>query len=89
MAGASGLRDLCDLYGVSDPGEREHLAVLAREGKGRAWWQFDLPYATYVGLEAEAISISDYGAGVFPGSCRRLTTPASSMRRSSRPFHRT
>jgi transcriptional regulator with XRE-family HTH domain len=68
------VRDLCDLYGVTDPAQREHLMRLAREGRGQAWWQpFNLPYATYVGLEAEAVSISDYEPTVFPGLVR---TPA-------------
>ncbi len=68
------IRDLCDLYQVQDPKQRSYLAALAREGVRRAWWQpYDLPYATYVGLEAEAISISDFEPGVFPGL---LQTPA-------------
>ena len=42
--------------------------TLAREGKQRAWWQkFDLPYATYVGLEAEATSISDFNSDLVTG----------------------
>jgi transcriptional regulator with XRE-family HTH domain len=64
------IRDLCELYGVNDQGERERLAGLAQEGKVPGWWQpFDLDplYATFVGLESEALSISEYGAGVFPG----------------------
>lgn len=62
------IRDLCDLYRVTDPAQREHLAALAREGRGQAWWQpYDLPYATYVGLEAAATRISDFEPGVFPG----------------------
>jgi transcriptional regulator with XRE-family HTH domain len=62
------IRDLCDLYGVTDPTRREHLDALAREGRGQAWWQpYDLPYATYVGLEAEATSICDFEPGVVPG----------------------
>ena len=66
-ASARDIRDLCDLYRV-DPAQREHLTELARETKAQAWWQpYDLPYATYVGLEAEAICISDYEPGVFPG----------------------
>lgn len=66
-ASARDVRDLCDLYQV-DEGQRKHLAQLAKEGKQRAWWQpLDLPYSTYVGLEAEATSISDYGIGVIPG----------------------
>jgi transcriptional regulator with XRE-family HTH domain len=61
------IRDLCDLYGVQGS-EREYLGALAREGGRRAWWQpYDLPYATYVGLEAEAVSIRDFEPGVFPG----------------------
>jgi transcriptional regulator with XRE-family HTH domain len=61
------IRDLCNLYGVTDAGQRDHLATLAREGKEQAWWQpYDLPYATYVGLEAEATSISDFDS-VIPG----------------------
>src|SRR5262249_38135923 len=55
-----------DLYQV-DPAQREHLTELARESKAQAWWQpYGLPYATYVGLEAEVTCLSDYGSGVFP-----------------------
>jgi transcriptional regulator with XRE-family HTH domain len=62
------IRDLCIVYGITDPAERDRLMALAREGKQRAWWQqFDLPYATYVGLEAEATSISQYESDVVPG----------------------
>ena len=69
-AGASqrDIRDLCDLYQVTDPAERQRLMTLAREGKQRGWWQdYALPYATYVGLEAEAASISDYNSDVVTG----------------------
>ena len=62
------IRDLCIVYGIIDPAERERLTALAREGKQRAWWQQSgLPYATYVGLEAEAASISEYNSDVVPG----------------------
>jgi transcriptional regulator with XRE-family HTH domain len=62
------VRDLCQIYHVDDPVQREHLMTLSQEGRGQAWWQpFNLPYATYVGLEAEATSISDFEPGVFPG----------------------
>jgi len=61
------IRDLCNLYGVTDPARRDHLATLAREGKQQAWWQpYDLPYAAYVGLEADATSINDFDS-VIPG----------------------
>jgi hypothetical protein len=62
------IRDLCIVYGITDTAERERLADLAREGKQRAWWQqYDLPYATYIGLETEATSISDYSSDIVPG----------------------
>ena len=62
------IRDLCIVYGITDAAERDRLMALAREGKQRAWWQqYDLPYATYVGLEAEAVSIRDYYPDIVPG----------------------
>jgi hypothetical protein len=62
------IRDLCIVYGITDTIERERLMTLAREGKQRAWWQqFDLPYATYIGLEAEATSIRGYNPDIVPG----------------------
>ncbi len=62
------VRDLCELYGITEPAERARLMNLAREGKQRGWWQdFDLPYATFVGLEAEAASISVYHSATVPG----------------------
>jgi transcriptional regulator with XRE-family HTH domain len=61
------IRDLCNLYAV-DEGNRRLLTDLAAEGKQRAWWQaFDLPYSVYVGLEADAATIRDFGLGVVPG----------------------
>jgi transcriptional regulator with XRE-family HTH domain len=72
-ANAADIRTLCDLYEVQG-GQRQHFIELAREGKQRAWWQpLGLPYATYIGLETEATSISDYGLGIMPGL---LQTPA-------------
>ena len=62
------IRDLCDLYQVADPAERQRLMALAREGKQRGWWQeYALPYATYVGLEADAASISEYNSDLVAG----------------------
>jgi transcriptional regulator with XRE-family HTH domain len=58
---------LCDLYEVDDE-QRTRLGELAAEGKQRVWWQsLNLPYGDYIGLEAEAESISDYGLAVVPG----------------------
>jgi len=62
------VRDLCNFYSVTDEVERERLMRLAREGKEQGWWQpYDLPYSTYVGLEAEARLIRDYQSSVVPG----------------------
>jgi transcriptional regulator with XRE-family HTH domain len=62
------IRDLCIVYGITDAAERERLMELAREGKQRAWWQkLDLPYATYIGLEAEAVFIRDYNSDIISG----------------------
>jgi transcriptional regulator with XRE-family HTH domain len=60
------VRDLCEIYGV-DPVDASRLATLVRESKQPSWWQsYDLPYATFVGLEAAATSILDYESGLVP-----------------------
>jgi transcriptional regulator with XRE-family HTH domain len=63
------VRDLCDLYGITDQAERNRMMTLAREGKQDAWWRhFDLGYsADYIGLEAEAVTISNFQSSVVPG----------------------
>lgn len=62
------IRDLCDLYGVADEAERDHLRQLAREGKQQGWWQsYDLDFGTYVGLEADAVATKYYQSTILPG----------------------
>ena len=62
------IRDLCVVYEINDTAQRERLTELAREGKQRAWWQpYDLRYSTYIDLEAEAASISNYETDFVPG----------------------
>jgi transcriptional regulator with XRE-family HTH domain len=63
------IRDLCDLYDVTDQAERDRLISLAREGKQTGWWQgYALDYfATYVGLEAAAVKIRYYQSAIVPG----------------------
>lgn len=63
------IRDLCELYEVTDQAERERMTRLSHEGKQQGWWQgYDLDYfATYVGLEAEAIVIKYYQSSIVPG----------------------
>jgi transcriptional regulator with XRE-family HTH domain len=66
-AGKDDITRLCDLYQASDE-QRSRVGELAVEGKRRAWWQsLNLPYGDYIGLEAEAESISDYGLALVPG----------------------
>ena len=80
------IRDLCDLYVVTDTAEREHLMSLAREGKQTGWWQdYDLDYfATYVGLEAAAIEIKSYQSAIVPGLLQTQSY-ARAMHRASVP----
>jgi len=62
------VRDLCDLYGVTTKAERDRMMKLAEEGKQQGWWQsYELGYATYVGLEAEAAAISAFQSSVVHG----------------------
>jgi transcriptional regulator with XRE-family HTH domain len=62
------IRDLCNLYGVTGQAERDRMMKLSHEGKQQGWWQsYDLPYSTYVGLEAEAVAIRDFQSSVVPG----------------------
>jgi transcriptional regulator with XRE-family HTH domain len=62
------IRDLCNLYGVTDQAERDRMMTLAREGKRQGWWQsYDLEFGIYVGLEAEAVVISGFQSSVVPG----------------------
>jgi transcriptional regulator with XRE-family HTH domain len=62
------LGKLLDLYGVTDEARRDELATLLREAKRKGWWQIysDIPYSTYIGLEAEAVSMLTYQV-VIPG----------------------
>jgi transcriptional regulator with XRE-family HTH domain len=62
------VRDLCLLYGVPKA-QRDHMAMLATQGRQQGWWQgFDLDYfGTYVGLEAEATRLRYYQSAAVPG----------------------
>ena len=63
------VRDLCEVYGVSDPAMIEGLMTMARESRQRGWWHAfgDVPYSVYIGLEAEAVSIRTYESLFIPG----------------------
>ena len=62
------VRDLCELYGVTETAQRDHLMALARASKQPGWWQeYALPFGTYVGLETDAASISEYDSDLVSG----------------------
>jgi transcriptional regulator with XRE-family HTH domain len=67
-ATARDIRDLCDLYGVTEKALRDRMTQLAVEGKQPGWWQpYELDFATYVGLETAAVSLSYYMSSIVPG----------------------
>jgi transcriptional regulator with XRE-family HTH domain len=67
-ATARDVRDLSNLYEVTDQAERDRMMTLAREGKGPARWQrYELAYATYAELEEEALAISAFQSSVVHG----------------------
>ncbi len=69
---ARDLADLLSLYHVEDSAVRSQLEALAREGKRRGWWSryadtVSVPYATYIGFEADAAMLLSYEATVVNG----------------------
>ncbi|MEW1829399.1 helix-turn-helix transcriptional regulator [Streptomyces sp. NPDC088196] len=65
---AADVAQLVELYGVKDQARKDELAVLVREANRKGWWQLysDIPYSTYIGLEAEATTLLTY-QHVIPG----------------------
>ncbi|MFC3999670.1 helix-turn-helix domain-containing protein [Nocardiopsis sediminis] len=66
------VRDLLELYGVSDPGLRQTLVMLARESRRRGWWHVYgdvMPerFEVYLGLEPEASTLRFYQSQIVPG----------------------
>ena len=62
------VRDLCDLYAVTDEARRERMMTLAREGKRPARWQrYELAYTAYAELEEAALAISAFQSSVVHG----------------------
>lgn len=66
------LSSMLEIYGVNDPGQRQILMDMAREGHRKGWWAvWDgvLPtgFGIYVGLEAEASSLRVYESQVVHG----------------------
>jgi transcriptional regulator with XRE-family HTH domain len=65
------LGQMLDLYGVTDPDQRRHLADLAREGQRKHWWTGHddlIPAATaqYLAAETAACGLRCYSANLIP-----------------------
>ena len=64
------VRDLLEIYGITDEATRESLVQLAREARRRGWWTRYtdvLGSGTYVGLETEAAGLHTYESMFIPG----------------------
>ena len=66
------LNAMLEMYGVNDPGQRQILVDMAREGHRKGWWSvYDdvLPtgFGIYVGLEVEAVGLRSYEDQVVHG----------------------
>lgn len=78
---------LLDIYGVTDPAERNGYAELVKEASRKGWWatyENVLGTGQLIGLEAEAASIRSYQSMTIPGllqteSYARAIAVASSM----------
>jgi transcriptional regulator with XRE-family HTH domain len=82
------VRDLCQIYGVTDQAEADGLMALARQAREPGWWtQYDdLRLDPYIGLEQEAVAItsfsmyyvppllqtSDYARAIIKGIARKM-----------------
>jgi len=84
-ATARDIRDLCDLYGVTDKALRDRMTTLAAEGKQPGWWQsYELDFATYVGLEQAAVTLCYYQSTIVPGLLQTMNY-AQAMHKGSLP----
>lgn len=66
------LRQLLNLYGVTEPERRTQLEEWAQAGQKRGWWSgfadaIPESYALFIGLEAEATHQFNYTNSVVPG----------------------
>lgn len=62
------VRDMLELYGVSDE-QRDELLQVARDARKKGWWHAysDVPRSAYVGFESAAERISSYETTLVPG----------------------
>ena len=66
------IADLLNLYGITDPAEREQLLTLASQANQQGWWhryQDVLPnwFQSYIGLEESAETIRSFDTQFVPG----------------------
>jgi hypothetical protein len=69
------VRDLCAIYGVTDPQVIASLMAMAKESGQQGWWHAygDIPQSVYIGLETDATSLHTYEPMTIPAL---LQTPA-------------
>ncbi|MDG9719774.1 helix-turn-helix transcriptional regulator [Streptomyces sp. DH24] len=69
------VRDLCRIYGVTDPQVIDSLMQMARESGQPGWWHAygDIPQSVYIALETDATSLHTYESMAIPAL---LQTPA-------------
>lgn len=71
VPGARDVRDLLQLYGVTEDAEAAELTGLVAGAKEAAWWEsyseVDDQYATFIGLELAATRMQQAEAVVMPG----------------------
>lgn len=68
------VRELLDIYGITDPEDIKRWVDMAREARARGWWQHgdvstNLPsfFVNFLGLEAGASAEYDYRGGLVTG----------------------
>lgn len=66
------IKDLCDLYEVTDKAARDELITLAKEGREKGWWHpyqkmLGKAYTTYIGFEAGASTVFRFDPSVISG----------------------
>jgi transcriptional regulator with XRE-family HTH domain len=63
------VRDLCRIYGLTDPALLDALMTLAREARQPGWWTDyeDLDLTPFIGLEADASAITEHTTCLIPG----------------------
>lgn len=69
------VRDLCAIYGVTDPQVIGSLLQMAKESGQQGWWHAygDIPQSIYIALETDAASLHTYEPMAIPAL---LQTPA-------------